>query len=268
MDYQNPYRQPGYQAPAQPAKSAKPWVVAACIVAVVALVAVVVSCVLLARSVASLDAAAESVDVADVYEDEGDDGESTSEGYTLDELYSAFGAESGTAADNTANAGVYVVGVDLDPGIYYLEGSQDGLGWYYTFDATGDDTYTLDDSVVYVGNYMVELAEGDVIMFEPPDSELLMFPVEQADVTVSSTLESGLYRVGEDIPAGTYLVSASPLDDFGDYFTSAAYVMSDLEFLDDSITGSYDLSSGGTQSVVVEDGDYLELFGATAELQE
>ena len=44
----------------------------------------------------------------------------------------------------------------------------------------------------------------------------------------------------------------------------AAYVMKDLDFDDDSITDSKPLLRGSTQTVTVEDGEWLELFGTIA----
>ena len=53
----------------------------------------------------------------------------------------------------------------------------------------------------------------------------------------------------------------APHDASQDY---AAYVMQDLDFDDDSITDSVYLLRGSTQTITVNDGDWLELFGTVA----
>ena len=75
---------------------------------------------------------------------------------------------------------------------------------------------------------------------------------------------NGCYRVGVDIPAGTYTITAAPVDDPEVTDECAAYVMDDLDFDDDSIVDTQYVIPGGKQTVTVVDGQYLELFAATA----
>ena len=89
-------------------------------------------------------------------------------------LLETEGFEAGApAADGTCPKGYYTVGPEgaIPAGLYALEGG-DLLSHYYVFDgdsATGKGSaYDLDDSVQYLGNYFVELDEGDLIAFTGP----------------------------------------------------------------------------------------------------
>ena len=48
-------------------------------------------------------------------------------------------------------------------------------------------------------------------------------------------------------------------------YESAAYVMKDLEFEDDSIVETKYVIAGGSQTITVTDGQYVELFAAVME---
>ena len=98
----------------------------------------------------------------------------------------------------------------------------------------------------------------------PSAKSMLMIPADQADFQPQTPYASGLYRVGQDIPAGTYTITVSPDAPHNASQDYAAYVMKDLDFDDDSIIDSKPLLRGSTQTVTVEDGEWLELFGTIA----
>ena len=185
-------------------------------------------------------------------------------------LLETEGFEAGApAADGTCPKGYYTVGPEgaIPAGLYALEGG-DLLSHYYVFDgdsATGKGSaYDLDDSVQYLGNYFVELDEGDLIAFEPGVEGAVMKPAPSTSVNPTAPYGNGCYRVGVDIPAGTYTITAAPVDDPEVTDECAAYVMDDLDFDDDSIVDTQYVIPGGKQTVTVVDGQYLELFAATA----
>ena len=185
-------------------------------------------------------------------------------------LLETEGFEAGTpAADGTCPKGYYTVGPEgaIPAGLYALEGG-DLLSHYYVFDgdsATGKgNAYDLDDSVQYLGNYFVELDEGDLIAFEPGVEGAVMKPAPSTSVNPTVPYGNGCYRVGIDIPAGTYTITAAPVDDPEVTDECAAYVMDDLDFDDDSVVDTQYIIPGGKQTVTVVDGQYLELFAATA----
>ena len=166
--------------------------------------------------------------------------------------------------EGKAAPGVYVVGRDIDEGLYFLQGNPSTESECYLFDPEGFGTYNMDAAVTYTGNYFADLEDGQVVVFMPSSASMLMIPADQADFQPQAPYASGLYRVGQDIPAGTYTITVSPDAPRNASQDYAAYVMKDLDFDDDSITDSKPLLRGSTQTITVEDGEWLELFGTIA----
>lgn len=185
-------------------------------------------------------------------------------GFTIDDIVKAAGELPGDIDEGKASAGVYVIGRDIDAGSYFLQGMNSQEGNFYVFSPEGSGTYSLDVSIVYVGHYFYDFEDGEVVVFKPSSNDLRMIPAQEADFNPQAPYNSGLYRVGDDIPAGTYTLTVSddaPREATQDY---AAYVMQNLEFDDDSILDTKYLIKGSKQTVTVEDGQLLELFGCTA----
>lgn len=212
----------------------------------------------------------------DDYDPYGESEGATTLALTYDEvtrLLEADGIAAGTpGADGACAKGYYTVGPDGDipAGLYYLEGG-DALSHYYLFDSESEtgkgNAYDLDDSVQYLGNYFAELDEGDLIAFEPGVDGAVMRPAPSTALGVTAPYGSGCYRVGVDIPAGTYTITALPLPEgieLDEGTESAAYVMDDLDFDEDSIVDTQYVITGGKQTVTVTNGQYLELFAAQA----
>ena len=142
----------------------------------------------------------------------------------------------------------------IPAGLYYLEGSNEKLSHYYVFD--GDDgRYSLDDSVQYFGNYFVDLDEGDLIVFDPGD-EATMYPAPSTSTNPTAPYTNGCYRVGIDIPAGSYTITAATVGEGETDEDSAAFVMKNLDFDDDSIVDTRYVIPGGEQTVTVSNGQY------------
>lgn len=176
------------------------------------------------------------------------------------------GLAAGTPdAEGACAEGYYTVGPegDIPAGLYYLQGSGDALSFYYLFDGDSDG-YELDDGVRYYGNYFAQLDEGDLIAFMPGADGLTMYPAPATSTNPVAPYNNGCYRVGIDIPAGSYTVTALPVPEGDDSGESAAFVMKDLEFNDDSVVDTQYVIAGGKQVVTVTDGQYLELYAATA----
>lgn len=198
-----------------------------------------------------------------------DDPDASSEGLSYDELAGILD-EEGLApgvpgADGACPEGYYTVGPDGDipAGLYYLQGSEDALSFYYLFDGDADG-YELDDGVRYYGNYFAQLDEGDLIAFMPGAGNLTMYPAPATSTNPVAPYHNGCYRVGIDIPAGSYTITALPLPEGDEEGESAAFVMKDLAFNDDSIVDTQYVIAGGKQVVTVTDGQYLELYAAEA----
>ena len=186
-------------------------------------------------------------------------------GFTLSDIKEAAGDLPCDIDDeDKAAPGVYVVGRDIDEGLYFLQGNPSTESECYLFDPEGFGTYNMDAAVTYTGNYFADLEDGQVVVFMPSSTSMLMIPADQADFQPQAPYASGLYRVGQDIPAGTYTITVSPDAPRNASQDYAAYVMKDLDFDDDSITDSKPLLRGSTQTITVENGEWLELFGTTA----
>lgn len=253
-------------------KTVWPWIVAGCLIAALLGFGGCVGCTACtACSVLSLFQGS-PVGVVKDLGNIGDEGGSTDpsgrsdamESYSLEDLRSF--AESYGLTNREMNghygSGLYVAGQDMEPGLYFLGGSQQVEGSYYLFKESKGG-YVLDASVIYFGNYFVNLQKGDVIMFLTEDAT--MYAVGDMVFEGEKPYASGLYRVGTDIPAGTYTVSAQKgAAKIERSDEPAAYVMKDLEFDEDSVTQEIPLSGNAPRTVTVEDGDYLELYLASA----
>lgn len=264
--------QPPYPpAPEKPKRKVWPWVLGGCLGALLLLVICFGGCVACTAYLGSeIESAASDYrnDRSRNYDygynyDRGD--RSSSGAFTLSEIKDLAGTAPSKIEDGRCTPGVYEVGPgkQLSEGVYFLEGSQAEEGSFYVFDANDGGGYDLDDAVIYYGNYLTDLDDGDVIVFLGPDSAR-MYPLAKADFKPQAPYPSGLYRVGTDLPAGTYTVTAaeSVPTDMSD--EPAAFVMKDLDFDSDSITQTKYVTAGGSQTVTVNNGDYLELYAATA----
>ncbi len=190
--------------------------------------------------------------------------------YSLDEIKSVMfpnGVPSNEPAEGAVcKEGIYTVGAkgQIPAGVYFLEGAEDAESNFYVFE--GSDTpnyYKVDDSVVYFGNYFTELEEGDLIVFKP-GADVTMYPAPATSFEPKSPYNDGCYRVGIDIPAGSYTITSYEPSAAVATADSGAFVMKDLDFDDDSIEESVYVIPGGKQVITVKDGQYLELFAATA----
>lgn len=278
---QAPYAQPSYGAPQPPAnpyatvapKPAKkwPWVLLGCALAFLMGLGGCVGFATVGMVADSLHSRADGIHSYDFddlpYGHDPDDLPDSDYygGFTLSDIKEAAGDLPGDIDDEgKATPGVYVVGRDIDEGLYFLQGNPSTESEYYLFDPEGFGTYSISAAVTYTGNYFADLENGQVVAFMPSSGSMLMIPADQADFQPQAPYASGLYRVGKDIPAGTYSITVSPDAPHNASQDYAAYVMKDLDFDNDSITDSKPLLRGSTQTVTVEDGEWLELFGTIA----
>lgn len=278
---QAPYAQPSYGAPQPPTNSytaaapkpAKkwPWVLLGCALAFLMGLGGCVGFATVGMVADSLHSRADGVHSFDFddlpYGYDPDDLPDSDYygGFTLSDIKEAAGDLPCDIDDEgKAAPGVYVVGRDIDEGLYFLQGNPSTESECYLFDPEGSGTYSMSAAVTYTGNYFADLENGQVIAFMPSAKSMLMIPADQADFQPQAPYASGLYRVGQDIPAGTYTITVSPDAPHNASQDYAAYVMKDLDFDDDSITDSKPLLRGSTQTVTVEDGEWLELFGTIA----
>ena len=264
--------------PAPTAKRAKwPWILAICIVAFLLVTGSVVACTASVMSAAFQDMA--NRDRLHSLDDMFNHGyqEDLWDYYygdtftSFDDLLDYFDVEEGeiTASGSFARGAYRVGGEDgIAPGLYYLEGSQSGVSNFYVFhdddDNADDPNYRTRISVEYFGNYYTQLEDGDAIVFVPFSPSSTMHIASDQPMDVVPPYQSGCYRVGIDIPAGTYTITCDAEAARETDSEAGAYVMSDLDFNEDSIVESAYIIKGGRQTITVEAGEYLELFAAIA----
>ena len=170
-----------------------------------------------------------------------------------------YGSLPSRLEDGAGTPGIFEVGVgkDLEPGLYYLEGSQTEESNFLVFEQEGADAYeSRPTRWCTSATTSAQLEPGDLIVFAGPEGSHL-YPAAEASVEAASPYQSGVYRVGIDVPAGTYAVTVQAEASAATEYESAAYVMKDLEFEDDSIVETKYVIAGGSQTITVTDGQYV-----------
>lgn len=194
-------------------------------------------------------------------------GNSNGSGYhTYEAIKEAAGDLPSEIADGKCSSGVYRVGAgqDIEAGRYFFEGSMDEEGYFTVFASNGSSGgYDVKSVFTYFGNYFADLEEGDLVVFMGAGDDR-MYPADQANFKPEAPYKSGLYHVGTDIPAGAYAITVQDEAAAVADQDSAAYVMNSLNFDGDTIIDTKYVLKGGTQTVTVKDGEWLELFAAVA----
>ncbi len=152
--------------------------------------------------------------------------------------------------------GVFHVGTDLPAGSYWFSGSNSALSYFFILQPTsnGANTYNTVHVNSYYGHNLMNLEDGEVLILANSGT---MTPLSKMTEQFTSPYGSGVYRVGTDIPAGSYRVIVG--DGANTY--SAYYVMSDLNYSDDSYLESNYFVSGDTGTeITLEEGTYVELY--------
>ncbi|WP_139653334.1 hypothetical protein [Raoultibacter phocaeensis] len=184
--------------------------------------------------------------------------------YTYSEIMSDKNSYDNVIENGRISNGVYEVGVDIEPGRYFMEGDPTEEGYYVLYDPDDDraDSYEMDESVAYFGNYYVDLDRGDIIVFSPSGDQSMMAAAD-ASFAPTAPYAGGLYLVGTDIPAGTYTVNLDEAAAANAASEAAAFIMKDLEWDDDSITDRYYTVKGGSHTITVKNGQWLEAYAVT-----
>ena len=171
---------------------------------------------------------------------------------SVEQLLSHLGDEDNK---NEYQPGVYYVGQDIPAGSYWFEGNEEELAYFTILQPEGKDSYQVSLINNYYGHNLMDLQEGEVLVIEEE-----FIPLDKLHETFDAPYESGVYRVGTDIPAGTYRLSAG---DANDYY--AYYIMSNLEYEPSSYVDEnlfFDVNRQIT--ITIEEGTYLELYNLTA----
>lgn len=149
----------------------------------------------------------------------------------------------------TYKAGQYKVGKDLPAGEYiamtkgdaYIEVAKDSKG--------GLDSILVND--MFVNRSMITVADGQYLKIQ---NATLYAAADAPKVEFKNgVLESGMYKVGSDIPAGEYKVISEGGDSYIEMSSSSRHTMGDIQ--------SNDLFQGD-KYVSLQTGQYVKFFRA------
>ena len=142
-----------------------------------------------------------------------------------------------------------LVGTDILPGEYFVQAHENTHG----FIMLARDSSGSVDSVILNKNFLthsfITVKEGEFITVE----RATLIPIEKANVPTfdNGVLRDGVYRVGIDIPEGTYtLIPTSNLDGYFQIATNSrgplSHIVSHLNFSENTV-------------ISVENGQYLTI---------
>lgn len=177
----------------------------------------------------------------------------------LDAVQSSYFDNASKAPDANGRyaAGVYRVGTDIPAGNYWFSGNKSSLSTFYILQPTsaGASTYDTVHINSYYGHNLMDLREGEVFIL---DNEGTMLPLDQMTNTFTPPYGSGVYRVGTDIPEGTYQLVVG--DGANDY--SSCSVMIDLNYDENSsyLYRNYFIKGDKPDTITLEAGTYVELY--------
>ncbi|NLI04810.1 MAG: hypothetical protein GX483_05995 [Actinomycetaceae bacterium] len=151
--------------------------------------------------------------------------------------------------DDVIGSGTYTVGTDIPAGRYHVEPN----GYYGSISISVEDDYLFSGYKSFYRPIYIELRDGDEFSLESAKA----YPFDERPTPNGAELE-GSYLIGEDLPAGTYVViSTDPNWEYVDISLS-----SDMRWTIDSELTYYPF--GLKYAVVeVEDGDYLHIDEGT-----
>ena len=160
---------------------------------------------------------------------------------------------SGTAqTENTTSgykSGTYKVGTDMPAGEYVLTSSK-GSGYVsVSSDSSGELDSLIDNDNFGVQDYLI-VNDGEYVTL---GSGVTATPIDEAEV-YSGTLSDGVFKVGRDLPAGEYQVSASGGSGYWARNYSGVGSSNDIIANNNFENSTY---------VTVEDGEYLQLGNHT-----
>jgi hypothetical protein len=155
------------------------------------------------------------------------------------------------AEDNAViTAGTYKVGEDISDGEYVVFAN--GMAYIESAsDSTGElDSIIFNDNLMNNSHAYVTLAEGEYFKLQSAE----MYPVEDAPSVEpdDGVYADGMYKVGEDIPAGEYQIILDSAIDMGYYevASDSSHQLGSIVTNENVQTDTY---------LTISDGQYLKL---------
>lgn len=151
--------------------------------------------------------------------------------------------------------GMFIVGRDIDAGLYELEKTEDNAEWYIYSDSDAINPTIKDSGKIYESYDEITLENGDIL--------------ELKDCIISNTYESdnafieegifpsGTYQIGTEFPEGTYIFVPDLADGQG-----VEGVYSDIE-CENQISSEY-VHFDGTRIAKISGDGYVQFSWATA----
>lgn len=156
-----------------------------------------------------------------------------------------------TQASIWEKSGTYKVGSDIPAGEYVIAAS----GTFCYVEVAKDSTGTL-DSIVANENVSTHtyfsVSDGQYLKIK--DGEFALSSDAPAYAPENGVLKEGMYKVGKDIEAGEYKVTAT---DANCYYASLKGCRGIL----DDIVANSNIALGETAYITVSDGQYLQIKG-------
>lgn len=153
-----------------------------------------------------------------------------------------------TPNPNLINPGTYMVGVDIQPGIYRGQAGDSVLGscyWARLKDLSGSlDALLANDNSI--GQFYVEVRSSDFAL--ETHCELALLDSLSATAEFPQTIQAGTYIVGKDIQPGTYKGQAGNDITTACYWARLANVAGDLNSIiaNDNAIGQYYVQVAGS----------------------
>lgn len=182
----------------------------------------------------------------------------------LEELQSDLFSKA-QAKGSSLPQGIYFVGDEgtVKAGQYWIGGSDTGESYYFVLEKSSiiKNNYTCKLVNTYYGHNIAEVSDGQVLVVI--NGEEGFCALSKMNKKFSDPYTNGVFRVGTDIPEGTYFLQ--PGKDSDNKF--AYYVMDNLSYEGDYIVDQKEetkISAFTGLQVTVKNGQYLELYNATA----
>lgn len=149
-------------------------------------------------------------------------------------------------------SGIYEIGKDIPEGEYIIcsDGGTPDKNFYmgvYTSSSCSDESQIYGDW--YQGNTIAVLEEGQFIEVSHGN----IYDREKSGIKLSPFTESGMFRAGEDIPAGDYIVKSD-----NSQYTGTYVVYSSLNSVAPIIKESGFIEDEKITKIVLSDGEYVE----------
>ena len=154
---------------------------------------------------------------------------------------------------NSVKSGYYKVGVDIDPGEYLIIAG-DYYGYYEcTLDRSGSINSVVYNNVL-MGNEPSYITVNYGEYLKVDNSRMYKIADAPSIKPSNNVYTAGQYKVGRDIPAGTYKVSAVGANGTVQVNPKSRHNADDATL--------FESLYGGSLTITVENGDYIELTGA------